>query len=126
MNWMEQMHVGQAGKRDGSEIWTTGSAGHVMYGPYKVLVPGVYEFQVDLHVSAANGHRSDSKANLNLEVVVNESVQAERQFDLQAGAHLLRSPRVEVTDDVVQVVQVRLHSDESRALVIKSVYVIQA
>jgi hypothetical protein len=125
MNWMEQMHVGQAGKRDSREIWATGLAGHIMYGPYKVLVPGVYEFQVDLDVAAVNGHRSDSKANLSLEVVVNENVQAERQYDLQAGAHLLRSPSVEVTDDVLQVVQVRLHSDGSRAVVIKSVFVMQ-
>ncbi|MEA5417415.1 hypothetical protein [Synechococcus sp. BA-132 BA5] len=125
MNLIEQMHVGGAGQREGREIRTTGSAGHVMHGPYRVLVPGVYEFQVDLHISAVKGCRSDSKAKLHLEVVLNESVQAERQFDLQAGMHRLRSPRVKVTDDVVQVVQVRLHSDRSRAIVIKSVYVSQ-
>jgi len=125
VNWVEQMHVGQAGQRDGSEIRTNGSSGHVMYGPYKVLMPGVYEFQVDLFVSAVKRHQADRKASLNLEIIFNERVQTERQFDLQGGAQALRLSHLKVTNDSVTMVQIRLHSDGSPAFTVKAVYVSQ-
>ena len=125
VDWIEQMHVGQAGQRIGSEIRVNGAAGHVMHGPYKMLMPGVYEFQVALLVSDVKGNRADCKARLNLEIVFNESVQAERQFDLQSGAQILRSPRVEVTNDFAPMVQVRLHSGGNHAFAVNAVHVKQ-
>ena len=68
-DWLADLNVGAAGRRDGGLIVTDGSEGHACFGPYRRLTPGRYRLQGAVVVTAGR-----AEAELVAELVVAEEV----------------------------------------------------
>ena len=90
-----------------------------MYGPYRALPPGAFEFKVGVtvHSTQRKGRwrllSPFKKARFVVEIVADEVVRVERTFELDRGSHVLRVPAAMAGADTTKPIQVRL-SNTSR------------
>ena len=68
-DWLPELEVAAAGRRDGGLIATDGTGGHACFGPYRRLAPGRYRLQGAVVVTAGQ-----PDAEIVAELVVDEAV----------------------------------------------------
>jgi len=122
-SWLEKMHIGAAGTREGKLIRASGKAGHVMYGPYTPILNGTYDFEISLEVLKSDTLLAIRCIEVTVEVVADEIATTLKRFNLRTGSHVLPVKQVTLNHDTPPMLQLRLHSDGRRTIVIDAVTV---
>jgi hypothetical protein len=82
MDWTREMHPASAGVATNAGIMTTSEAGHVMYGPYRLLPSGHYRASVLVTADSSQPTTLFARADESavLEVVIGEKVFNRKSF----------------------------------------------
>jgi len=92
-SWICQQLIGPAGERRGQNILIKpGHAGHVLYGPYRILEPGHYRIRLGIE-SETSGSSQSAEIPLVIEIVSEERFIMQRDLScsalLEEGQHVL-------------------------------------